>query len=424
MISSETDGSVADWLQPLHLLASKAVYDKHRFRAGSVALRRPILSKGYSLIRASEPELPFLEPTLTALIRYGKTVLLECLGCGLRDWLFAFSEVFSQLDIVEVDLHSMEPQPLQAPVEFCAPPSHDGVQMFVILPGESLTRSSQPQPRKAYSRQQASSPQSVRFVGIGPARHLIPATAVRVICQSSNLIVFEPAYELIRSLPIHGSVTVLEYDRGDYQINIERLDQALGQLQVAGNSSATAIVEGNPEVYDMLPFLSSDGRVYSFDVLAPVVTLCCAWVTTRFGVDITRRGYVVVSGNCSRFAVKAPDLQSEIRAYLNVDITILVIEVSSEILPRVIQCVQSARRGKHILVFADMFKSSQQVFCMNQREMGLASWAGYPWGRFVSFAIVDDERLMESPERYMHMRNELPVNRRGSHESRVDKPAR
>jgi len=223
----------------------------------------------------------------------------------------------------------------------------------------------------------------------------------------SSLLTFDFVHEVIAHLELPEDLHLIPYDWTHYPVNIERIDTALSQLHINGDSEVTLVVEGNPEVYDLLSCLSLAGRNIRFEVIAPAVVLCCRWVEERYGVGIASPSYVIVSGFNARHGVTTSQLAAEIDAYLCLDLTCLVIELFSGDLPIVLERVYAAERRKVVVAMMDMFTPNQQVVVFQAAELADSDCVDRIKSKFTSLAIVDESRLQGTPEPYARMLSEL-----------------
>lgn len=401
--------AIASSLEPLALQASKAIYDRLSIPYGETTIKLLALADGYALLAHPGQCHPRdLETFLVTLIRYKKTVLLDNADRATLLWLREFCQRYARMEIVAVE--AMQPRLLSPATEWTVPDQpqdqpqgqSQGTRVLALFPHGFLRRRAVLQRTQEYQVLQAGQDtlprQSVHVVGIGPNRSMLTRRAADVIARARLVVTFDFVYEVIEHLPFEGQVIVLDYDWQTYPVNIERMNQRLALLQVEGHDDVTVVVEGNPEVYDLLAYLSLAGRDYRFEAIAPAVTLCCAWITEHYGMDITHPSYVIVSGYNARLGITTAQLALELDAYLRMELTCLVIELYSGDLPLVFQRVQRASRPKYIVILMNIFTPEQQIFIVEARTMNVVEWAQQIKGKFTSFAIVDAERLQRSPD--------------------------
>lgn len=400
---SVTSDAIAISLEPSFLRASKAIFDQLRIPFGNTTIKLLALADGYALLSDPSKYHPrALEEFLITLIRYKKTVLLDNADREAARWLRDFCQRYARMEVVEVDVEAMRPRLFATAAQEEAPGHTDSSQVIAIIPHGFLRRRAvmqRAQERMVLQAGQDTLPtQSVHIIGIGPSRAMLTRRAAQLISRAALVVTFDFVYEVINHLPLEGDLVVLDYDWKTYPINIDRMDQCLALLHVEGHNDVTVVVEGNPEVYDLLAFLSLAGRDYRFEVIAPAVTLCCAWLTEHYGFDITDPSYVIVSGYNARLGITTAQLALELDAYLRLELTCLVIELYSGDLPLVFQRVQRAPRPKYIVVMMNVFTPDQQMFVVAAAGMNVVEWAERIKGKFTSFAIVDAERLRRDPD--------------------------
>ncbi|MCG6867835.1 MAG: hypothetical protein LJE91_03650 [Gammaproteobacteria bacterium] len=408
-----TAGTVINSLEPSVLQASKAIYDQLSIPFGDTTIKLLALADGYALL--SDPgHIPphELEAFLATLIRYKKTILLDNADQLTLLWLRDFCRRYARMEIVEVE--AMQPRLLSDAAGWTDTEHPVSSRVLAIFPHGFLRRRAVLQRAQEYQVLQAGQDtlprQAVHIIGIGPNRSLLTRRAADLIGRARLVVTFDFVYEIIEHLPFQGQVIVLDYDWQTYPVNIERIDQRLALLHVEGHYDVTVVVEGNPEVYDLLAFLSLSGRDYRFEVMAPAVTLCCAWLTEHYGMDVTYPSYVIVSGYNARLGITTAQLALELDAYLRLEMTCLVIELYSGDLPLVFQRVQHASRPKFIVILMNIFTPEQQIYVVDASSMNSVEWARQIKGKFTSFAIVDAQRLRRSPDVYARLlRDFAPV---------------
>lgn len=396
-----TIGTVAGSLEPSALLASKVIYDQLAIPFGGTTIKLLALADGYALLVHPETlPRPELEQFLVTLIRYKKTILVDRVDRDTSLWLREFCQRYARMEIVEVE--AMQPRLLSAATGWTVTDQVESARVLAIFPHGFLRRRAVLQRAQEHQVLQAGQDtlprQSVHVVGIGTNRAMLTPRAADLITRAGLVVTFDFVFEVIEHLPFAGQVIVLDYDWETYPVNIERMDQRLALLHVEGHLDVTVVVEGNPEVYDLLSFLSLAGRDYRFEVIAPAVTLCCAWITEHYGLDITHPSHVIVSGYNARLGITTAQLALELDAYLRLDLTCLVIELYSGDLPLVFERVQRAPRAKYIVILMNIFTPEQQIFVVDASAMNVVEWAQRIKGKFTSFAIVDAQRLQRAPD--------------------------
>ena len=397
-----------DFLSPFPLRASKAIFDEGLATFGNDEYQLLLLSEGYALLsdpsRLQETEL---EAFLLTMIRNRKILLIDHAPLETAGWLEDFSRRCARAQIVEVEnLRPYWPDPFAAETR-----DPDARRVIAVIPHSYCRRRAVQQRQQEYAvlapGMEGLPRQNVHVIGIGPNREMLSPSSARSIEAARTLLTFDFVHEVIAHLELPEDLHLIPYDWTHYPVNIERIDTALSQLHLNGDSEVTLVVEGNPEVYDLLSCVSLAGRNIRFEVIAPAVVLCCRWVEERYGVGITSPSYVIVSGFNARHGVTTSQLAAEIDAYLCLNRTCLVIELFSGDLPIVLERVYAAERRKVVVAMMDMFTPNQQVVVFQDAELADSDCVDRIKSKFTSLAIVDESRLRGTPEPYAHMLSEL-----------------
>lgn len=388
-------------LEPMALKASKAIYDNLYLPFGNSTLQVLALADGYALNTKPDSYSPDnLKTLLITLIRYKKTVLIDNVSADTIRILKDLCRLYSRMQIVEV-------KNLQ-PVLFNPEPTSEETSsrnhVIAVFPNRYIQRSAVRRRAQEYQvllpGEDILPKQSVHIIGIGLNKTMLTRRAIELIAKAQLVVTFDFVYDIIKHIDFQGEVQILDYDWETYPVNIDRMNEKLAHLHIEGHYDVTMVVEGNPEVYDLLSYLSFAGREYQFEVIAPVVVLCCAWITQHYGFDITDPSYVIVSGYTARHGITTQHLALELDAYMKFDLTCLVIEMYSGDLPLVSQHVRAAPRPKSIFIMINMFTPEQQIFILSSDDLDRSEWAERVKGAFISLAIVDEARLQREPKIY------------------------
>lgn len=386
---------------PNVLQACKVIYDNIRIRFGNTLWQLLLLADGYALLsNPNDYSRDELNRFLQIFIQHKKTILLDNADLRTIDTLKDFHKHYARMEIIEViDLQSVEFLS-DAPVENPSARNH----VFAILPHGYIRRRSVQQRIQEYSviiaGQDILPKQSVHIIGIGPNRAMLSQRAIEFMAQAPLVVTFNFVYDVIKDVKFHGELHILDYDWKRYELNIDRVNEKLALLHIDGHYDVSLIVEGNPEVYDLMSHLSLAGREYRFEVIAPTVVLCCEWITQHYGIDVTDPGYVIVSGYNARHGITTQHLALEIDAYMSLDLTCLIVEVYSGNLPLIFKRVQAAQHPKSIIIMMNMFSTEQQIFVLSSKDLNCIDWVERIKGKFTSLAIVDEDRLKQKPDIY------------------------
>ena len=388
-------------LVPKSLKASKLIYDTVKIPFSTRQLQQlPLLADGYALISGSHHySQETIAQFLHVLIQHQKTIIIDNVHAATGEIVRAFYQGYGDMVVIEVkDQHASIFDPYKLP-EYS--PSIDHV--FVILPHSYIRRKMLRHHAKASSPstvKNTSAQQSIHILGIIPFNPMLTPKTITLMTEAPLVVTFDSVYEHIKNVDLQGEIHLVEYDWERYQVNIDRINQKLRQLHIQGYYDVVLVVEGNPEVYDLLAYLESDQRIYRFEVVAPMVVLCCAWITQHFGIDVTELGYVILSSHHMRHGMAVQHLASELEAYLHLDITCLVIELYSGNLPLIFKQAFASERLKTIIIMINMFTPEQQIFTLSSKTNQSIKWVEHIKGQFTNIAIVDQELLQRKPSGY------------------------
>lgn len=380
--------------EPDFLQASKAIYDQFEMPFGNTSIKLLGLADGYALLTQPRAyRFPELEELVLSVVRHKKTLLIDNVDFETLQWLGAFRRRSARMEIIEV-------RGMRASLLKPDAPLVDQPRVLAIFPHGFLRRRAVIQRAQEYMVVQAGQDtlpkQSIHMIGIGPSRVMLTRRAADLIVEAPLVVTFDYVHKVIADLPFRGRVVVLDYDWQSYTVNIERVNRELASLHVRGYYDVTVVIVGNPEVYDLLSFLSLAGRDYSFEPAAPAVTQCCAWITEHYSFDITQPSYVIVSGYNARLGVTSAQLAQELNAYLRHELTCLVIELYSGDLPLVLKRAQESVRPKVVIILINMFTPNQQIIAVSAKSMEAAEITRRVRGKFTSLAIVDEQRLQRN----------------------------
>ena len=401
-------------LVPEFLLASKAIYDTIKIPFGTRLWQLLLLADGYASLSGSHDySQETVERFLHILIRNKKPIIIDEANAATTEIIREFYRRYRRMQIIEVkDLHASVFDPYMS-LEHSSSDRH----VFAILPHKYIRRRVLHQHAQEYGLfvgQNTLTKQSIHIIGIAPIRAMLTQEAIALMVQAPLIVTFDFVYELIKDVGLQGELHILEYDWEKYQVNIDRINQKLSQLHIQGYYDITLIVEGNPEVYDLLSYLGLAYRSYRFEVIAPAVVLCCAWITQHYGIDITKPSYVIISGYHARHGITTQHLALELEAYLRLDITCLIIELYSGDLPLIFKQVFVAKRPKTIVMMMNMFTDEQQIFMLSGKDIQRVAWAERIKGKFTSIAIVDQERLQQKPSIYTKLLKDFAPDQESS----------
>ncbi len=245
------------------------------------------------------------------------------------------------------------------------------------------------------------SQQSIHVVGIEPNGAMIPESVLNILHEASTILSFAFVMELLKDQRFAATIELVDYDWEFYANNIVRVHKQLIALQAMGVNTVTLVVEGNPEVYDMLPYLIHPGRHFRYSGVLPSAVICAACIGERVDMPLHGPGYVILSGYTARHGQSISALTYELEGYLRTTLSCFIIELYSGDFPLILRCIQHSPRPKCILVMSDIFSDNERVVAISGADLEYMSWLNEIKGVFTSLVVIDEEYLRIDPDQYL-----------------------
>ncbi|HEU5378378.1 MAG TPA: hypothetical protein VFV38_23395 [Ktedonobacteraceae bacterium] len=391
------------------LLASKTIHEKVSFEyAGAQIQRISPLAQGYGLFSsAAFSDQRSLHRLINALIGQNKTIVLEQSGNIPMEMIAYLCTAYSELRIIEV----IQDKPfLITPYHYQNMPLSPDSRLF-LLTESFLHRRFLHQRLQSHNilfRGQEKLPlQHVHFVGVGPAPELLTASMLSAIQRATYLVMFDRTFEnIIKDIPFAGQCYLVRYNYEDFAANLLALNLMLATLQTMSIAEVTVLVEGDPEIYDFAEGLSTVGRKFTYEAATPLVLLSCQLIEQSYSIAFLHPGYVLTSGFNVRQGITTAELLQELSAYLECDLTCMVMEMYCGDIPLILAKIQEARRAKSVLILTNMFSQEQRIYFLSPHQLHMGHWAEQIKGKFTTLVIIDESRLPIDSPGYLRLLNE------------------
>lgn len=274
---------------------------------------------------------------------------------------------------------------------------HIGLRRYRQLLADSQTRAFSLDPRCRTRSQH------IHVIGLEPSRAMIHDSTLRALHQSSTIVSFAFVMDMLADQHLDAQIELVPYDWQTYANNIASVHRHLIHLQAKGVDSLTLLVEGNPEVYDLLPYLIHPGRSFSYTGVLPSAIICANHIGQRVGLALTEPGYAVLSCYSARHHSSIATLSHELRGYMDSPLHSFIIELYSGDFPLILRCIQDATRPKCLLVMSDIFTERERVIALASDELTYLSWLDKSKGYFTSLAVLDENTLRDDAEHYQSL---------------------
>lgn len=391
------------------LLASKTIHEKVLFEyAGAQIQRISPLAQGYGFVSsAAFSDQRNLYRLINALISQNKTVVLKQSGNIPMEMISYLYATYPELRVIEV----IRNKPfVVTPYHYQNMPLSPDSLLFLLTESFLHRRflHQRLQSHNVLFQGQEKLPlQRVHFVGVSPAPELLTASMLSAIQQAPCLVMFDRTFEnILKDIPFAGQYYLVRYNYEDFAANLLALNLMLVTLQSMSIAEVTVLVEGDPEIYDFAEGLSTVGREFTYEAATPLVLLSCQLIERSYSIPFLHPGYVLTSGFNLRHGVTTGELLLELSAYLECDLTCVVMEMYCGDVPLILAKIQEAQRTKSVLILTNMFTREQRIYFLAPHQLHMGRWAEQIKGKFTTLVIIDESRLSVDAPGYMRLLNE------------------
>jgi hypothetical protein len=232
-------------------------------------------------------------------------------------------------------------------------------------------------------------PQIVVCIGVPPTTDLLEERTIAAIKEANYVVMFDRTRHNILSHLQIGTSVIVRYDYYDYSANIGQIDAKLGALHRRGIYNVSLLVEGHPEIYDLVECLPHANREFRIQPMKPLLLFAVEKLEAAFGIDILGRGFVLTSGYNVRHGITTSQLTSEIESYLSTEVSICVMEMFLGDLPLVLRLLESSKAAKCVFVLTNMFSQEQNIYFIASNRFAEIAWVDQVKGRFTSLIVID-----------------------------------
>ncbi|MBW5423778.1 hypothetical protein GKQ77_19790 [Streptomyces sp. BG9H] len=225
-------------------------------------------------------------------------------------------------------------------------------------------------------------PQRVRAVGVGPWTPAGGEDALGALETGCPVVMTDWTYRhTFTQTPGHERFRphVLPYRYGDFDQNIDQVDEALSELHAAGHDRVGLLVEGNPDTYDVLDGLPLTGREIHVTPGVPIGLLAAAQTARHFREDPFDRSFAYLSGLHGRHSLPPQQFLGELTSYLSAGITCVLVEMHKGDVELALEAVRLCGQEKSAVLMSNHFSSEEETIFLPGTPEGLR--AGLPADR-------------------------------------------
>ncbi|MFJ4823659.1 hypothetical protein ACIP5L_10270 [Streptomyces bacillaris] len=236
--------------------------------------------------------------------------------------------------------------------------------------------------------------QSVRAVGVGPWTLDVGEDALGSLAAGRHVVMTDWTHRhTFTRIPGHERFVphVLPYRYGDFDQNIDQVDEALRELHSAGHDLVGLLVEGNPDTYDVLDGLPLTGREVHVTPGVPIGLLAAAQTARHFRDDPFARAFAYLSGLHGRHSLPPQQFLGELTSYLAAGITCVLVEMHKGDIELALEAVRLCGREKSAVLMSDYFSSEEETFLLHGTPEGLREGLPADRGGLSTLLIADGD---------------------------------
>ncbi|GGP39638.1 hypothetical protein GCM10010231_08410 [Streptomyces sindenensis] len=235
-------------------------------------------------------------------------------------------------------------------------------------------------------------PQTVQAVGVGPWTLDAGEDALGPLATGSHVVMTDwTHHHTFSRIPGHERFVphVLPYRYGDFDQNIDQVDEALRELHDAGHQHVGLLVEGNPDTYDVLDGLPLTDREIRVTPGIPIGLLAAAQNARHFQDDPFARSFAYLSGLHGRHSLPPQQFLGELTSYLAAGITCVLVEMHKGDVDLALEAVRLCGKEKSAVLMSDYFSSEEETFFLHGTPEGLREGLPADRGGLSSLLIAD-----------------------------------
>ncbi|MFE0646228.1 hypothetical protein ACFW2Y_32180 [Streptomyces sp. NPDC058877] len=234
--------------------------------------------------------------------------------------------------------------------------------------------------------------QSVQAVGVGPWTLDVGEDALGPLAAGWHVVMTDWTHRhTFTRIPGHERFVphVLPYRYGDFDQNIDQVDEALRELHAAGHNHVGLLVEGNPDTYDVLDGLPLSDREVHVTPGIPIGLLAAAQTARHFRNDPFARSFAYLSGLHGRHSLPPQQFLGELTSYLAAGITCVLVEMHKGDVDLALEAVRLCGKEKSVVLMSDYFSSEEETFFLHGTPEGLREGLPADRGGLSSLLIAD-----------------------------------
>jgi hypothetical protein len=234
--------------------------------------------------------------------------------------------------------------------------------------------------------------QSVQAVGVGPWTLDAGEEALGPLVADWPVVMTDWTHRhTFTRIPGHERFVphVLSYRYGDFDQNIDQVDEALRELHGAGHDHVGLLVEGNPDTYDVLDGLPLTGREVHVTPGIPIGLLAAVHTARHFRDDPFARSFAYLSGLHGRHSLPPQQFLGELTSYLAAGITCVLVEMHKGDVDLALEAVRLCGKQKSAVLMSDYFSSEEETFFLHGTPEGLRKGLPAVRGGLSTLLIAD-----------------------------------
>ncbi|WP_405705365.1 hypothetical protein OG264_01805 [Streptomyces xanthophaeus] len=234
--------------------------------------------------------------------------------------------------------------------------------------------------------------QRVRAVGVGPWTPAGGEEALGPLDVGCPVVMTDWTYRhTFTRTPGHERFLphVLPYRYGDFDQNIDQVDEALSELHAAGHDRVGLLVEGNPDTYDVLDGLPLTGREIHVTPGIPIGLLAAAQTARHFREDPFARSFAYLSGLHGRHSLPPQQFLGELTSYLSAGITCVLVEMHMGDVELALEAVRLCGQEKSVVLMSNHFSSEEETVFLHGTPEGLREGLPADRGGLSTLLIAD-----------------------------------
>lgn len=216
--------------------------------------------------------------------------------------------------------------------------------------------------------------QVVHAVGVGPWTLGAGPQALRSLESVPDVVMTDWTHSnTFTRIPGHERFIahILQYRYGDFDRNIDQVDEALCRLSAAGRDQVGLLVEGNPDTYDVLDGLPLTSREVRVTPGVPIGLLAASRTARHFREDPFARSFAYLSALHGRHHLPPEQFLGELTSYLSAGISCVLVEMHKGDVELAQRAIGLCGREKSAVLMSNHFSSEEETLLLQGSPHGL-----------------------------------------------------